>query len=212
MPKRQCTYLCVWSCIIHSLCSFISPLINAGFGAFKSFMLWPLGSVVFWGQLLCQRQKVGSASQIQAAVGLFLICIPDSSSDNFRLFPRWKEEPFPCAAGSEDEAFTAPSCWRPEPNPAIYSWPTWSHYTSLFCCASLVCSESTAFPGGLLSLWAVPIPARRLLTCCCSAMHWIFVQIPGSLHGILSFSSEICAYHTCSKVDLNCPSTVGYYI
>lgn len=127
---------------------------------------------MFWGQLLCQGQKICNASEIRAVVELFLVCIADSSSDNFCVFLRWKEEPFPCAAGSGGEAFTAPSCWRPEPNPAIYSSPTWSHYTSLFSCASLVCSESTALPGWLLSLWTVPVPAWRLLTCCCSAMHW----------------------------------------
>lgn len=104
--------------------------------------------VVFCGQLLCQRQKVCSAWEIQAAVKLFVICIPDFSPDNFCLSPRWKEEPFPCAAGCGGEASTAPSCWQPEPNPAIYSSPTCSHYTSLSSCASLVCSEPTALPQG----------------------------------------------------------------
>lgn len=175
----QYAYLRVGSCIMHSLDSFLSPLINAGFGAFKSLMLRCLGWVVFCGQLPCQRQKVCSAWETQAAVELFLVCVPDPCSDKFCLFLRWKEEPSPCAAGSGGEAFTAPSCWRPEPNPAIYSSPTWSHYTSLFSCASLVCSEPTAPPGGAPFPAGVPVPAQRLLTRCCSAVHW--TQIPGTL-------------------------------
>lgn len=77
-PKCSLHVYGVWSCIMHSLDSFLTPLINAGFGAFKTFILWCLGWVVFCGQLLCQRQKVCSASALQAAVELFLVCIPDS--------------------------------------------------------------------------------------------------------------------------------------
>lgn len=65
----------VWGCRMHSLDSFLSPLISAAFGAFQSFMLWFLALVVF-GVGCCVRDKRFVVPQKSRN----LVCVPDSSS------------------------------------------------------------------------------------------------------------------------------------
>lgn len=136
-----------------------------------------------------------------------LVCVPDSSS-GFVSSPDERRSPFlaPLAAGAKPLLLQAADGASQVP----LLVPHLPAHTAPPRCPVPLWGALSALPS-----WEAPVPvgsaspspeAPHMLLLCC-ALHTV-LQTPGTLRPTSSFSSGTPAYHTCSKVDLNCSFTV----